>query len=96
MKNFRVTIKDFSDDVQVVSRSNIEAINIVDAVKKLRATSKWCYDDETLVQWINSEDEWNVPIDNDFLLDLIEHEKPGVYYAMLAEEMEFKFVEVKK
>ncbi len=94
MKKFAVTIKEFSYSTQVVSRRTVYALDILDAVKQLRVKSEWCYNDKNLVEWINTRDEWDVPVDDAFLSELICEEDPGVYYAMLAECMEFRFKEI--
>ena len=94
MKKFQVTIKEFSYSTQVVSRRTVHAPTILDAVKQLRTKSEWCYNDKNLVEWINTRDEWQVPVDDAFLSELITEDDPGVYYAMLAEQIEFRFKEI--
>jgi hypothetical protein len=92
MKTFAVTIY----QTTAVSRRKIKAINVLDAVKQLRATSEWCYNDKDLIEWINTEDEWDVPVDDEFLSALVQEDDDidGVYWAMLGEEIEVKFKEI--
>jgi len=97
MKTFAVTIKECGFyQTTVVSRRKIKAINVLDAVKQLRAKSEWCYNDTDLVKWINSGDEWDAPVDDKFLSALIQEDDDtdGVYWAMLGEEIEVKFKEI--
>jgi hypothetical protein len=92
MKNFAVTIEDF--ETGKVSKTKINAPDILSAVKEIRKKSKLCYNDKDLIEWHNTSDEWDAPIDDEFLTELIDEEEPGVYYAMLAEEVEFQFKEI--
>ena len=92
MKNFAVTIEDF--ETGKVSKLKINAPDILSAVKEIRKKSKLCYNDKDLIEWHNTSDEWDAPIDDEFLTELIDEEEPGVYYAMLAEEVEFQFKEI--
>ena len=88
MKKFNVVVADGYDG-EVVAQHVVEGVDILDAVKKFRRLDKeFCYNDEDLAAWHN-EDE----ITDDVLLELIE-EGDGVYYALLAEEFMFDFVEI--
>lgn len=98
MKKFQVTITEsdfkFGEMAEhVVDTINIAGETILDAIKNLRKYTDYCYDDQALVEWINSGDEWNAVVDDEFLLDLI-CEEDGKYYVMLAECMEFEFKEI--
>ena len=53
----------------------------------------YCYGDEELVEWINSEDGWDAVVDDEFIMDLV-HEEDGKYYVMLGENLEFVFEEI--
>ena len=92
MKKFAVTMEDF--ETGKVSKTKIDALDILSAVKELRKISKLCYNDKDLIEWHNTSDEWDAPIDDEFLTELIDEEEPGVYYAMLAEDMEIQFKEI--
>ena len=88
MKKFNVVVVDGYDE-EVVGQFVVEGVDILDAVKKFRELDKeFCYNDKDLAEWHN-EDE----ITDDVLLGLIE-EGDGVYYALLAEEFMFDFVEI--
>ena len=88
MKKFNVVVVDGYDE-EVVGQFVVEGVDILAAVKKFRELDKeFCYNDKDLAEW-HSEDE----ITDDVLLGLIE-EGDGVYYALLAEEFMFDFVEI--
>ena len=99
MKNFQVTITEFNykfgDYVeQVIDTLEIPGATILDAIKALRKFAPdYCYGDEELVEWINSEDGWDDVVDDEFIMDLV-HEEDGKYYVMLSENMEFVFEEI--
>ena len=88
MRKFNVVVADGYDG-EVVGRFVVEGVDILAAVKKFRRLdTEFCYNDEDLAEWHN-EDE----ITDQVLLGLIE-EGDGVYYALLAEEFMFDFVEI--
>jgi hypothetical protein len=100
MKKFNVTVTEFANRFDnytetVLDQLVIEAEDILSAIKQLRSIgSDYCYNDQSLVEWINSEDGWDAVVDDEFLMDMIHEERHGLYYVQLAEEIEFEFSEI--
>ena len=83
---------------EVLDRVKMFAEDKLDLVKKIRRRFYTrCYDDKKLVEWIESSDNWNRQVDNEFLLDLIcDGENGNDFGIMLAEDMYFDCVELEK
>jgi len=63
----------FSGGIEEYDVIEMLAENKLDLLKKIRRRfSELCYDDKTLVEWIEDGDNWDREVDDKFLLELIE------------------------
>jgi hypothetical protein len=78
----------------------ILAENKLDLLKKVRRRfSELCYDDKTLVEWIEDGDNWDREVDDKFLLELIDDIRcdsvdVGTFSLLLAEDIYFDCIEL--
>ena len=88
----------FREAHEVYDKVEMFAEGKLDLVKKIRRRFReFCYDDKSLVEWIESSDNWNRQVDNEFLLDLIcDGENGNDFGIMLAEDVYFDCVELEK
>ena len=83
--------REFYDEVEMFAEGKL------DLIKKIRRRFReFCYDDKSLVEWIESSDKWNRQVDDEFLLELICYGENNEFYLMLAEDMYFDCVELEK
>ena len=82
---------------EVYDRVKMFAEDKLDLVKKIRRRFyTFCYNDKNLVEWIESSDNWDRQVDDEFLLELICDGENNEFYLMLAEDMYFDCVELEK
>jgi hypothetical protein len=83
---------------EVLDRVKMFAEDKLDLVKKIRRRFYTrCYNDKNLVEWIESSDNWDRQVDDEFLLDLIcDGENGKDFGIMLAEDIYFDCVELEK
>ena len=88
----------FREANEVYDTVKMFAEDKLDLVKKIRRRFyTFCYNDKNLVEWIESSDNWDRQVDDEFLLDLIcDGENGKDFDIMLAEDMYFNCVELEK
>ena len=97
MKKFKVEYGyAFSGGIEKYEDVEILAENKLDLLKKVRRRFRdLCYDDRDLVEWIESGDNWDREVDDEFLLGLIDDDRYESFGLLLAEDIYFDCIEVK-
>jgi uncharacterized protein YciU (UPF0263 family) len=89
----------FSGGIEEYDVIEMLAENKLDLLKKVRRRFReLCYDDRDLVEWIESGDNWDREVDDEFLLGLIDddiYSSFGSFGLLLAEDIYFDCVELK-
>ena len=84
------------ENIEKYEDVEILAENKLDLLKKIRRRFRdLCYDDRDLVEWIESGDNWDREVDDEFLLGLIDDVRHGSFGLLLAEDIYFDCIEVK-
>ena len=82
---------------EIYDRVKMFAEDKLDLVKKIRKHFyTFCYNDKNLVEWIESSDNWDRQVDDEFLLELICDGENNEFHLMLAEDIYVDCVELEK